>query len=150
MYRSTKQAAPVWLQSIQPPRDFEGFSKDFRMTLCRLYAENGNRAGFWVQHRSWSNICARVDSIHGQEFGRLPAPGPLQFDPALLNLGYFDVRSGRPSELEGTSEHLIDRSFVMIAQPPWYSDAHARRQAAKPPRPFSPGFTPVLPLGSRA
>src|SRR5947209_10226367 len=91
------------------------------MTLCRLYAENGNRAGFWVQHRSWSNICARVDSIDGQEFGRLPAPAPLQFDPARINLGYFDVRSGRPSELKGDSAHLIDRSFVMIAQPPWYS-----------------------------
>ncbi len=96
-------------------------AKDYCMTICRLYAENGYRAGFWVQHRSWSNICARVHSIGGQEFGRLPAPALLQYDPAKLNLGYFDVRSGRPSGLEGTSEHLVDQNFVMIAKPPWYA-----------------------------
>ena len=97
------------------------------MTICRLYIQNGNRAGFWIQHRSWSNICARVESIDGQEFGQLRAPAALH-DFANLNLGYFDVRSGRPTELQGSREHLTDRSFVLIAQPPWYSAA--RRDAA--------------------
>jgi hypothetical protein len=94
--------------------------KDDYMTICRLYAENGNRAGFWVQHRSWSNICARVDSIDGQQFGRLRNPAPPHAG-ANFTLGYFDVRSGRPSVLEGLIEQLIDRNFALIAEPPWYS-----------------------------
>ncbi len=41
------------------------------MTIHRLYAENGDRAGFWVQHRDWSNTCAQVQSVAGQAAGAL-------------------------------------------------------------------------------
>jgi len=35
------------------------------MTIYRLYSDNGNNAGFWVQHRTWGNVCAQVHSIAG-------------------------------------------------------------------------------------
>src|SRR4051794_11032493 len=66
------------------------------MTIYRLYSQNGDRAGFWVQHRSWANLCARVQSIAGKDFGKLPGQPPLH-DSAPISLQCFDVRSGRPS-----------------------------------------------------
>jgi len=51
------------------------------MTIYSIYASNGNRAGFWVQHRSWSNTCAQVQSIAGQRFGKLPGDAPLPGPP---------------------------------------------------------------------
>jgi hypothetical protein len=90
------------------------------MTLYRIYTENGNRAGFWVQHRNWKNICARIQSIGGQESGRLPGQAPLH-DHAPINIECFDVRSGRRSAEAGFVEQLVsDAKFVTIAQPSWY------------------------------
>ncbi|HEX3356157.1 MAG TPA: hypothetical protein VHS31_04160 [Tepidisphaeraceae bacterium] len=90
------------------------------MTLYRIYTENGNRAGFWVQHRSWNNICARIQSIGGQESGKLPGAAPLH-DHAAIQIECFDVRSGRPSAADGFAEQLVtDPKFVTIAQPSWY------------------------------
>ena len=54
------------------------------MTIYRLYAENGHRAGFWVQHRSWNNICAQVQSIAGHSCGALPGRAPLHDNAAVL------------------------------------------------------------------
>ena len=89
------------------------------MTIYRLYAQNGNRAGFWVQHRSWSNLCARVQSIDGQEFGALPGDAPLH-NQAKICIECFDVRSGRPSEVGALAERPADKNFVTIAEPSWY------------------------------
>ena len=89
------------------------------MTLYRMYAENGNRAGFWVQHRTWANICARVQSIGGLEHGKLPGAAPLH-DRAEIRIECFDVRSGRPSQAPSVDDFLIGKNFVSIAQPSWY------------------------------
>lgn len=89
------------------------------MTIYSMYAHNGNRAGFWVQHRSWSNTCAQVQSVAGQRGGKLPGDAPLYGNAEVLIRG-FDVRSGRPVELGprlGTPE---DRNYVIIAEPGWY------------------------------
>ena len=88
------------------------------MTIYRLYTENGNRAGFWVQHRSWANLCAQVQSIAGQKSGRLPGNSPL-YDGAKISVECFDVRSGRKTVLAGFEESLTDKNFVAIAQPFW-------------------------------
>jgi hypothetical protein len=89
------------------------------MTLYRLYAENGHRAGFWVQHRRWSNLCARVQSIAGRQNGALPGVAPLH-DNAEARLRVFDVRSGRPIEREPEPGQSTDRHYVQIAEPFWY------------------------------
>ena len=91
------------------------------VTIYRLYSENGNRAGFWVQHRSWSNLCARVHSIGGQQSGRLPGEPPLH-SGAPIGIECFDVRSGRRSTPPGLEEDLAGKNFVSIAQPVWYKD----------------------------
>ena len=64
------------------------------MTIYRIYLENGNRAGFWVQHRNWSNTCARVISIAGRDAGPLPGAAPRHEEAAVVML-MFDIRSGR-------------------------------------------------------
>jgi len=85
------------------------------MTLYRMYSDNGNRAGFWVQHRSWGNICAQVRSLSGQECGRL-------VDQANVDVVVqgFDVRSGRPVELGHGFAMPTDRNFRVIAEPGWF------------------------------
>ena len=87
------------------------------MTLYRIYTENGNRAGFWVQHRTWSDRCAYVSRINGSVTGTLPGRAPV-YDDAPVEAKCFDVRSGRalPTfELPpGT-----DKCFTTIAQPWW-------------------------------
>lgn len=65
------------------------------MTIFRLYVENGDRAGFWVQHRSWQNICARVLSVGGRQVGRLPGKPPNYGNPDV-RVRWHDIRSGRP------------------------------------------------------
>ena len=85
------------------------------MTLDRIYAENGNRAGFWVQHRTWSNICAHVESIAGRCDGALP--NAVQTDAVLIHA--FDVRSGRPMCLEPSLDPRTDRNYTRIAEPFW-------------------------------
>src|SRR5207248_2911932 len=47
------------------------------VSIFRIYVENGHCAGFWVQHRTWRNICAQVQSIAGKQFGRLPGVAPM-------------------------------------------------------------------------
>ena len=89
------------------------------MTLYRLYAENGHRAGFWVQHRSWGNICAQVQSIAGLRSGALPGIAPLH-DKAEVLVRVFDVRSGRPMQNPPSLMPPHDRSYTRIAEPSWY------------------------------
>ena len=86
------------------------------MTLYRIYAENGNRAGFWVQHRSWTNMCAHVDAIAGQADGTLPAP---TMDADNVSINAFDVRSGRPVNLGPPPDYRVDRNYTRIAEPFW-------------------------------
>jgi hypothetical protein len=90
------------------------------MTIYRLYAQNGDRAGFWVQHRSWGNLCARVQSIGGKDFGALPGQSPLH-EGAQIAIECFDVRSGRRAASEVLTSDLLGRNFVMIAKPSWYA-----------------------------
>ncbi|MGD0389576.1 MAG: hypothetical protein ABSC42_11530 [Tepidisphaeraceae bacterium] len=89
------------------------------MTIYSIYASNGNRAGFWVQHRSWNNTCAQVQSIAGQRIGKLPGEAPLHDNAEVLVEG-FDVRSGRPVKLGPRLETPQDRNYSVIAQPEWY------------------------------
>jgi hypothetical protein len=100
------------------------------MTIYRLYADNGNRAGFWVQHRSWQNTCALVQSVAGQREGRLPGTAP-RHDDAAVNVRGFDVRSGRPIDLGPTLEAPHDRHYVAIARPWWY---HTSQEIVRPDR----------------
>jgi hypothetical protein len=89
------------------------------MTLYRMYADNGNRAGFWVQHRTWRDTCARVQSIAGQLNGKLPGSAPL-YDNAEVVIRCFDVRSGRPKQVGPGLAAPIDSNYRIIAQPGWY------------------------------
>jgi hypothetical protein len=100
------------------------------MTIYRLYAENGDRAGFWVQHRSWSNICAQVQSVAGHTAGRLPGQAPHHGSAPVVVRG-FDVRSGRPVALGPELEQPADRNFTAIARPWWY---HASNEIVRPDR----------------
>ena len=88
------------------------------MTLFRLYVENGHRAGFWVQHRSWTDRCAQVRSIGGRTCGALPGAAPLH-DNAEATIESFDVRSGRKIDAP-LIEAPSDKNFARIAEPPWY------------------------------
>ncbi len=89
------------------------------MTIYSMYASNGNRAGFWVQHRSWTNMCAQVQSVAGQQSGKLPGEAPIYGNAEVLVRG-FDVRSGRPVKLGPRLETPQDRNYCVIAQPCWY------------------------------
>jgi hypothetical protein len=99
------------------------------MTIFRLYAANGDRAGFWVQHRSWPNMCAQVLSIGGRRAGRLPGKPPLYNHAEVIVRG-FDVRSGRPIELGPVLESPEDAHFAFIAEPSWH---HGMDNFAEPP-----------------
>ena len=89
------------------------------MSIFRLYADNGHCAGFWIQHRTWRNTCAQVRSIAGKQTGRLPGVAPSHGGAPVV-LRAYDVRSGRPMELDPTSPEPDDRNFARIAQPSWY------------------------------
>jgi hypothetical protein len=89
------------------------------MTIYRIYSDNGNRAGFWVQHRSWANTCAQVQSVAGRDHGTLPGPAPLHDNAEVVVRG-FDVRSGRPVELGPLLQTPQDRNYSIIAEPMWY------------------------------
>lgn len=93
------------------------------MTIFRLYSNNGNTAGFWVQHRSWSNHCARVQSIGGRSAGALPGSAPA-YDGAEIVLSCFDVRSGRPIDTVPSDQGFYDRNFDRIAEPGWCRTPH--------------------------
>ena len=90
------------------------------MTIYRIYTENGNRAGFWVQHRSWGNLCAQVESIAGRSEGKLPDP-PTD-DCAEIMMRVFDVRSGRRVNTPPAPapDGCHDRNYSRIAEPYWY------------------------------
>ena len=88
------------------------------MTIYRMYAENGNRAGFWVQHRTWSNTCALVKSVAGRAEGRLPVAAPAG-DAIHVLMAVFDVRSGRAIDSVPPSTHGDDRNYTRIAEPYW-------------------------------
>jgi hypothetical protein len=87
------------------------------MTIYRLYAQNGNSAGFWVQHRQWANACAHVHSVNGRRIGALSHDADARDDAAVV-MQSFDVRSGRP--LEPVPLPADDRHFDQIAEPSWY------------------------------
>jgi hypothetical protein len=89
------------------------------MNIYRLYIENGNRAGFWVQHRTWTNTCAHVQTVAGRQIGSLPGVAPLH-DGAEVRIWMFDVRSGRLIQSESTLSQPEDRNFNRIAEPQWY------------------------------
>ena len=97
------------------------------MNICRLYIQNGNNAGFWVQHRSLPNMCAQVQSIAGQRNGRLAVDPAAQSD---VQVHCFDVRSGRPVPSVVSIDQPQDNAFVLIAEPAWYKGR--ARQDAKP------------------
>jgi hypothetical protein len=88
------------------------------MTIFRIYTENGCHAGFWVQHRTWRNMCGIVRSVAGQQRGTLPG-APPHYDNAPVNIETFDVRSGRPVAVP-ESLPSDDRHYSRIAQPHWY------------------------------
>jgi hypothetical protein len=98
------------------------------VTIYRLYAENGHRAGFWVQHRSWSNTCAQVQSVAGRSEGALPGPAP-QYDHSEVLMRVFDVRSGRPIDSDPVLNPSGDKNYARIARPYWY-DAGGESRAA--------------------
>ena len=101
------------------------------MTIYRIYNENGNRAGFWIQHRTWPNMCAQVQSIAHRESGILPGTPPARNQFAVL-VNYFDVRSGRIVGLDPVIDLPDDSGYVTIAEPLWHRDPprrHVRRTA---------------------
>ena len=109
------------------------------MTIYRLYSDNGDNAGFWVQHRKWGNLCARVEAIAGQRHGKLPGAAPLH-DRAPAQFQWFDVRSGRPLDAPPEALEPGDKNYASIAVPFW----SRRREPARPAR------LPVSAGGSKA
>ena len=89
------------------------------MTIYSMYSNNGNRAGFWVQHSTWRNTCAQIQSIAGQRNGKLPGDAPLYGNAEVLVQG-FDIRSGRPVPLGPRLETPECRNYSAIAEPGWY------------------------------
>jgi hypothetical protein len=100
------------------------------MTIFRIYADNGNRAGFWVQHRTWTNTCAQVQSIAGQRTGKLPGDTTVPGSTDVIIRG-FDVRSGRPVPLTPALSFVEDRNYSLIAVPGWYRGAPEPVDAAE-------------------
>jgi hypothetical protein len=88
------------------------------MSIYGLYIQNRNCAGFWIQHRTWQNMCAQVVSIAEQRSGSLPGASPLH-DGALVAMRFFDVRSGRLVTGNGSIDSPEDRGYTLIAEPPW-------------------------------
>ena len=108
------------------------------MSIYRLYIQNGNVAGFWIQHRNWPNQCAQVMTIAGQRSGRLPGVSPSH-DNASVSVRRFDIRSGRPVPGVELTDPPEDRRYVLIAAPPWFRDpteafprSEPRTPSAKP------------------
>jgi len=89
------------------------------MNIPQLYEQNGNMAGFWVQHRSWANQCAQVQTVAGLRSGPLPRRRPL-----AVVMDVFDVRSGRATEGGDVNNAESDRNFSRIADPPWHRLGH--------------------------
>ena len=99
------------------------------MTIVRLYSDNGDYAGFWVQHRRWPNACARVASVNGRGSGKLADGAELLAD-FEIGMESFDVRSGRP--LAAKSPTTRDGGFTRIAEPAWYRPrGELRRKQAR-------------------
>jgi hypothetical protein len=88
------------------------------MTIYRMYAENGDRAGFWVQHRDWRNTCALVLTVGGQSIGRLPGKPP-NYGEAEVVARQYDVRSGRVLGPGSPVAGPGDKNFSLIAIPSW-------------------------------
>ena len=88
------------------------------MTIYRMYAQNGNRAGFWVQHRGWENTCALVLSVGGRAVGPLPGRAPLH-GGAEVTVRRYDVRSGRLLATGVRLDEPGDKNFAFIAEPSW-------------------------------
>ena len=89
------------------------------MNIYSLYTQNGNRAGFWIQHRKWQNKCAQVHSIGGVSIGSLPG-FPPNYGHAPVAVSCFDVRSGRSVGASPAIDQPDDRGYALIAQPPWH------------------------------
>lgn len=84
------------------------------MNIAQLYAQNGNLAGFWIQHRTWRNQCAQVQTVAGCRSGPLPRRRRVS-----VVMRVFDVRSGRAIEPEHCGADESDRNYSRIADPPW-------------------------------
>lgn len=93
-----------------------------KLRIQGLYHENGDRAGFWVQHRSWQNLCAQIISIGGCASGPLPEI-LLGADEATLMFDTYDVSSGRRATPHRILRHGPVRDYRRIAQPPWARDS---------------------------
>lgn len=65
-----------------------------------LYAENGNRSGFFIVRDSWTGCYAEVLSVGGKEAGELPGRPPYYGDPKVLVRLYNRDGSIRESRLE--------------------------------------------------
>ena len=88
------------------------------MTIYRLYADNGNNAGFWIQHRKWEDVCAQVQSVAGLRHGKLPGVPPLH-GRAPAEFHWFDVRSGRELTRPPVALEPDDKHYASIAIPFW-------------------------------
>jgi hypothetical protein len=104
------------------------------MTIYRMYVENGNRAGFWVQHRSWKNACALIVAVAGQPFGPLEGAAPDYGNPHV-DVRWFDIRSGRAVTPPTDTDQALqlgspgDINFHFIAEPAWSRSVLARESS---------------------
>ena len=88
------------------------------MTIYRIYNDNGDRAGFWVQHRKWKDWCALVLTINAKAEGPLPGTAPYH-DDAPVEFQWYDIRSGRKLDTPPILEDLRDKNYATIAVPSW-------------------------------
>ena len=116
------------------------------MTIYRMYAQNGHRAGFWVQHRGWGNACALVLSVGGREVGPLPGRPPLHGDAAVI-VRRHDVRSGRVLDAGVRVDHPGDKNFAFIAEPSW---SRGGSHGGGPPAPYEDPRDAAAPAAATA
>src|SRR3954451_24692031 len=88
------------------------------MTIHQMYVENGNCAGFWVQHRGWRDICAQVQCIADCVSGELRGDASELGGASVIAFG-FDLSSGRRVSLPPCPQTREDRNYRRIAVPPW-------------------------------
>jgi hypothetical protein len=97
------------------------------VTIHRMYAENGNRGDFWIQHRTWTNTCAYVQSlapVPPDDASSSPADGQTL---EQFHVRVFDIRSGRRIISQPPPDCRADRNYTRIAEPFWSHGLEKRR-----------------------
>lgn len=97
------------------------------MNIYQMYTENDNKAGFWVQRRTWGKTVALIKSIGGQKEGKLAGSAPYFSNPLVI----ADVYRVTPSVTSsGAQWELVDEDSELSC-PGTYSYGWVREDWAE-------------------